>query len=157
MKGRVTGELKKVFRPELLNRIDEIIVFHKLEKSEILTIVDLQLKRLREQMAGYEVVIELTDAAKEVLVEQGFDPAMGARPLRRAIQRFIEDPLADFVLGRELNAGATILVDKKEELTGEEGESLVDIKIIEGEPRAKVTVPPDEPAEEPEEAPVEEE
>ena len=108
-----------------------------------MTIVDLQLKRLREQMATHEVAIELTDAAKEVLVEQGFDPAMGARPLRRAIQRFIEDPLADFVLGRELNPGSTILVDKKEELTGEEGESLVDIKIVEGEPRAeKVTVPP---------------
>jgi ATP-dependent Clp protease ATP-binding subunit ClpC len=157
MKGRVTGELKKVFRPELLNRIDEIIVFHKLEKSEILTIVDLQLKRLREQMATYEVAIELTDAAKEVLVEQGFDPAMGARPLRRAIQRFIEDPLADFVLGRNLNPGATILVDRKEELTGEEDESLVDIRIVEGEPRAeKVTVPAEEPPE-PEEAPAEEE
>jgi ATP-dependent Clp protease ATP-binding subunit ClpC len=153
MKGRVTGELKKVFRPELLNRIDEIIVFHKLEKSEILTIVDLQLKRLREQMAEHEVAIELTDGAKDVLVEQGFDPAMGARPLRRAIQRFIEDPLADFVLGRELSPGATIVVDRKEELTGEEGESLVDIRIVEGEPRAKVTVPPEEPeAAEPDEA-----
>jgi ATP-dependent Clp protease ATP-binding subunit ClpC len=153
MKGRVMGDLKKVFRPELLNRIDETIVFHKLEKSEILTIVDLQLKRLREQMAGHEVAIELTEGAKDVLVEQGFDPAMGARPLRRAIQRFIEDPLADFVLGRELSPGSTILVDKKEELTGEEGESLVDIRIVEGEPRAKVTVPPEEPeAAEPEEA-----
>jgi ATP-dependent Clp protease ATP-binding subunit ClpC len=81
---------------------------------------------------------------------------MGARPLRRAIQRFIEDPLADFVLGRNLNPGATILVDRKDDLTGEEGESLVDIRIIEGEPREKVTVPPDEPAE-PEEAPVVEE
>src|SRR5688500_4633701 len=158
MKGRVTGELKKVFRPELLNRIDEIIVFHKLEKSEILTIVDLQLKRLREQMVNYEVAIELTDDAKKVLVEQGFDPAMGARPLRRAIQRFIEDPLADFVLGRNLNAGATIVVDRKTELTGEEDESLVDIKIVEGEPRAeKVTVPADAPPAEPEEAPAEEE
>src|SRR5688572_2677351 len=155
MKGRVTGELKKVFRPELLNRIDEIIVFHKLEKSEILTIVDLQLKRLREQMAGYEVAIELTDGAKDVLVEQGFDPAMGARPLRRAIQRFIEDPLADFVLGRNLNPGSTILVDRKEEVTGEEGESLVDIRIVEGEPRPeKVTVPAEAPPE-PEEAPAE--
>ena len=63
-------------------------------------------------MATHEVAIELTDAAKEVLVEQGFDPAMGARPLRRAIQRFIEDPLADFVLGRELNPGSTIVVDR---------------------------------------------
>ena len=149
------GELKKVFRPELLNRIDEIIVFHKLEKSEILQIVDLMMKRLREQMAIHGATIELTDAAKELLVEQGYDPAMGARPLRRAIQRLIEDPLADFVLGRELKPGSTILVDRKEELTGEEGESLVDIQIIEGEPRAKVTVPPDEPAEPEEEAPAE--
>jgi ATP-dependent Clp protease ATP-binding subunit ClpC len=150
MKGRVMGDLKKVFRPELLNRIDETIVFHKLDKEEIFTIVDLQLKRLREQMANYEVSIELTTEAKEVLVEQGFDPAMGARPLRRAIQRFIEDPLADYVLGRELNPGATILVDRKAELTGEEGESLVEIRLVEGEPVAEqVTVPPEPPAEAP--------
>src|ERR687889_826487 len=83
MKGRVMGDLKKVFRPELLNRIDETIVFHKLDRTEILTIVDLMLKRLREQMATHEVAIELTTEAKELLVEQGFDPAMGARPLRR--------------------------------------------------------------------------
>ena len=155
MKGRVMGDLKKVFRPELLNRIDETIVFHKLDRSEILTIVDLMLKRLREQMATHEVAIELTDEAKELLVEQGFDPAMGARPLRRAIQRFIEDPLADYVLGRELTPGATILVDRRAELTGAEDESLVDIKLIEGTapPEAeKVTVPPEDPAEAPEAA-----
>ena len=103
MKGRVMGELKKVFRPELLNRIDEIIVFHKLSKEEIMSIVDLQLRRLREQMAVHDVSIELTEDAKELLVDKGYDPAMGARPLRRAIQREIEDPLADFVLGRELS------------------------------------------------------
>jgi ATP-dependent Clp protease ATP-binding subunit ClpC len=145
MKSRVTGELKKVFRPELLNRIDEIIVFHKLEKEEILTIVDLMLRRLREQMATHEVAIELTGEAKELLVEQGFDPAMGARPLRRAIQRFIEDPLADFVLGRTLNPGATILVDRREgEIVGEE--LPVEIRVIEGEARPeKVTVPAEEP------------
>ena len=154
MKSRVMGDLKKVFRPELLNRIDETIVFHKLEKEEILVIVDLMLKRLREQMVIHEVTIELTDAAKELLVEQGFDPAMGARPLRRAIQKFIEDPLADYVLGRELTPGATIMVDRREN-PGED-ESLVDIKLIEGDPQlAKVTVPPEEPAE-PEEAPSEE-
>jgi ATP-dependent Clp protease ATP-binding subunit ClpC len=146
------SELKKVFRPELLNRIDEIIVFHKLEKDEILRIVDLMMKRLRDQIGVHEVAIELTDDAKELLVEQGFDPAMGARPLRRAIQRFIEDPLADFVLGRELNPGATIVVDRRE-IVGEpdENESQVDIKIVEGEPAAvaeKVTVPPEPPAEE---------
>ena len=100
MKERITGELKKVFRPELLNRIDEVIVFHKLAKEEIVQIVELLMNRVREQMASHEVTIELTDAAKELLVEKGYDPTMGARPLRRAIQRFIEDPLADFVLGR---------------------------------------------------------
>jgi ATP-dependent Clp protease ATP-binding subunit ClpC len=127
MKSRVTGELKKVFRPELLNRIDEVIVFHKLEKAEIKQIINLMLKRLREQMAVHKVTIELTDKAKDLLVEQGFDPAMGARPLRRAIQRLIEDPLADFVLGAELMPGATLIVDRKKNSSTE-----VEIKIIPG-------------------------
>jgi len=126
MKARVTGELKKVFRPELLNRIDEVIVFHKLDKAEIKQIIDLMLRRLREQMAVHKVTIELTDKAKNLLVEQGFDPAMGARPLRRAIQRLIEDPLADFVLGAELMPGATLVVDRKKDT------EEVEIKIIPG-------------------------
>ena len=103
MRERVMSELKKVFRPELLNRIDEVIVFHKLEKAEILQVVDILMKRVREEMAKHDVVIELTDEARELLVEQGYDPSMGARPLRRAIQRMIEDPLADFILGRDLS------------------------------------------------------
>src|SRR5947199_10116087 len=107
------GELKKAFRPELLNRIDEVIVFHKLTKEEIMRIVELMMKRLRDQMGEHEAAIELTPEAKELLVEKGYDPTMGARPLRRAIQRFIEDPLADFVLGRELEPGSTILIDPK--------------------------------------------
>ena len=111
MKDRIMGELKKVFRPELLNRIDEVIVFHKLTKDEIKVIVDLMMKRLKEQMVEHEAAIELTEPAKELLVEKGYDPAMGARPLRRAIQRFIEDPLADFVLGRSIKPGSTIVVD----------------------------------------------
>src|SRR5438128_2285718 len=146
MKSRVMGELKKVFRPELLNRIDEIIVFHKLAKEEILKIVDLMLKRLREQMVTHEASIELTDEAKELLVEKGYDPAMGARPLRRSIQRFIEDPLADFVLGRALEPGSTILVGRKAKEDGAPGDE-VDITIIPGEVTPeKITVPPDEPA-----------
>jgi ATP-dependent Clp protease ATP-binding subunit ClpC len=145
MKGRVMGELKKVFRPELLNRIDEIIVFHKLSKEEITTIVDLQLRRLREQMATHEVAIELTDEAKELLVDKGYDPAMGARPLRRAIQRYIEDPLADFVLGRQLEPGSTILVGRTVNEDGEPGDE-VDITFIPGEVTPeKVTVPAEEP------------
>jgi ATP-dependent Clp protease ATP-binding subunit ClpC len=145
MKGRVMSELKKVFRPELLNRIDEIIVFHKLSKEEITTIVDLQLRRLREQMAVHEVAIELTDEAKELLVDKGYDPAMGARPLRRAIQRYIEDPLADFVLGRQLEPGSTILVGRTRTDDGEPGDE-VDITFIPGEVTPeKVTVPAEEP------------
>jgi ATP-dependent Clp protease ATP-binding subunit ClpC len=150
MKGRVMGELKKVFRPELLNRIDEIIVFHKLEKDEITQIIELLMKRLREQMALHEVTIELTDDAKELLVDKGYDPAMGARPLRRAIQRFIEDPLADYVLGRELGPGSNILVARKrDEETGEPTDE-VDITFIPGTVTPEqVTVPPsDPPAEE---------
>ncbi len=139
MKDRIMGELKKVFRPELLNRIDEVIVFHKLTKDEIMTIVELMMKRLRDQMGEHEATIELTEGAKELLVDKGYDPTMGARPLRRAIQRFIEDPLADFVLGRELEPGSTILVDRK-------NADEVDITVIPGEiTPEKVTVPPDEP------------
>jgi ATP-dependent Clp protease ATP-binding subunit ClpC len=145
MKSRVMGELKKVFRPELLNRIDEIIVFHKLDKAEIMTIVDLMLRRLREQMAQHGVTIELTEPAKELLVDKGYDPSMGARPLRRAIQRFIEDPLADYVLGRQLGEGSTILVGRKLNDEGEPGEE-VDITFIPGEVTPEqVTVPPEEP------------
>ncbi len=146
MKSRVMGELKKVFRPELLNRIDEVIVFHKLSKDEIMSIVDLLLRRLREQMATHEVSIELTHEAKELLVDKGYDPAMGARPLRRAIQRYIEDPLADFVLGRELEPGSTILVARTRNDDGEPGDD-VDITFIPGEVTPeKVTVPAEEPA-----------
>ena len=114
MKGKIMTELKRVFRPELLNRIDEVIVFHKLSREQILHIVDFMLNRLREQLEVHEVAIELTETAKELLVQEGYDPAMGARPLRRAIQRILEDPLADFVLAQQMQPGSTILVDRKE-------------------------------------------
>jgi ATP-dependent Clp protease ATP-binding subunit ClpC len=125
MKTRIMGELKKVFRPELLNRIDEVIVFHKLSKNEIKSIVDQLMKRVREQMKVHEVSVELTDTAKDFMVERGYDPTMGARPLRRAIQRFIEDPLADFILARNLKPGSTILVNH------EEGADEVNLQVIE--------------------------
>jgi len=113
-----------VFRPELLNRIDEVIVFQKLTKDEIKQIVDQLMKRVREQMKVHEVSIELTDASKEFMVDKGYDPTMGARPLRRAIQRYIEDPLADFVLGRSLKPGSTVLVDHKD------GDDEVNLQLI---------------------------
>src|ERR1017187_5586397 len=120
MKNRIMGELKKVFRPEFLNRIDDVIVFHKLQKQEIKQIVELLLLRIRESMAERELQLELTDDAKDLLVEKGWDPSMGARPLRRAIQRYIEDPLADFVLREQLVPGATVVVDPSKD--DEEGE-----------------------------------
>ena len=107
MKTRIMSELKKVFRPEFLNRIDEVIVFHKLAKEEIHEIVELLLKRIRESLAERELSLNLSDDAADLLVEKGWDPAMGARPLRRAIQRYIEDPLADEVLAQTMPAGST--------------------------------------------------
>ncbi|MCP9491462.1 MAG: ATP-dependent Clp protease ATP-binding subunit [Solirubrobacteraceae bacterium MAG38_C4-C5] len=111
MKNRIMGELKKVFRPEFLNRIDDVIVFHKLQKPEIKQIIELLLRRVRESMADRELQLELTEEAKDFLVDKGWDPSMGARPLRRAIQRYIEDQLADFVLRQELTPQATVMVD----------------------------------------------
>ncbi|MBI5106105.1 MAG: ATP-dependent Clp protease ATP-binding subunit [Solirubrobacterales bacterium] len=133
MKGRVMGELKKVFRPEFLNRIDDVIVFHKLQKDEIKTIVELLLRRIRESLAERELQLELSDEAKELLVDKGWDPAMGARPLRRAIQRYIEDPLADFVLRAELMPGGTVMVDRAPE--GEDPEVKLSVVAPEEQPK----------------------
>src|SRR6476619_1337250 len=129
MKNRIMGELKKVFRPEFLNRIDDVIVFHKLQKEEIKQIVELLLLRIRETMAERELQLELSGDAKEMLVEKGWDPAMGARPLRRAIQRYVEDPLTDFVLREEITPGATVVVDPAPE-GDEEGEGGVKLSIV---------------------------
>jgi ATP-dependent Clp protease ATP-binding subunit ClpC len=128
MKTNIMGELKKVFRPEFLNRIDDVIVFHKLTKDEIREIVELLLKRIREAMAERELSLNLSDDAKDLLVEKGWDPSMGARPLRRAIQRYIEDPLSDAVLRSQVAEGSTIEVER-EEAKEEGGEPEVNITI----------------------------
>ena len=113
MKNRIMSDLKKVFRPEFLNRIDEVIVFHKLAREEVREIIDLMISRVRTQVAEHELQLELTDEAKDILVDKGWDPSMGARPLRRAIQRYIEDPLADEVLRQgEMTPGSTVMVSK---------------------------------------------
>jgi ATP-dependent Clp protease ATP-binding subunit ClpC len=122
MKGRVTEELKKHFRPEFINRLDEIIVFHELEVDELKQIVDLMLERVRDQLDAQHLDLILTDDAKEFLGTRGYDPELGARPLRRAIQRLLEDPLSERVLLGEFKAGITILVGldaENEELTFE--------------------------------------
>jgi len=110
MKDRVLSELKKTFRPELLNRIDDVIVFHELSHAEIKQIVDLLMKRVKDQLAEQEIEIILSDDAKEALVMEGYDPVYGARPLRRAIQKLIEDPLSEKVLAKEYRPGSTILI-----------------------------------------------
>ncbi len=110
MKKGIMGELKKVFRPEFLNRIDEVIVFHKLAKTEVREIVELLMKRVRESLAERELSLNLSEDAADLLVEKGWDPSMGARPLRRAIQRYIEDPLADEVLAQNAEPGSTVEV-----------------------------------------------
>ena len=119
MKNRIMGELKKVFRPEFLYRIDDVIVFDKLQKDEIGQIVELLLLRIRESMADRELQLELTDPTKEMLVEKGWDPAM-VLVLCAAPSSVIEDPLADFVLREKVIPGATVVVNPANE--GEEGE-----------------------------------
>ncbi|HEV3474034.1 MAG TPA: ATP-dependent Clp protease ATP-binding subunit, partial [Actinomycetota bacterium] len=114
MKDKVMDELKRSFRPEFLNRIDEVIVFHSLSREHVKAIVDLMMKRVREQLKAKDVEIELTDAVKELLAEKGYDPSLGARPLRRTIQRFVEDPLAEKMLYKQFNAGQTIIVDARD-------------------------------------------
>jgi ATP-dependent Clp protease ATP-binding subunit ClpC len=144
MKSRIMGELKKSFRPEFLNRIDDVIVFHKLQKDEIRSVVELLMLRVRETLAERGLQIELTEEARDFLVEKGWDPAMGARPLRRAIQRYIEDPLADFVLREELTEGATVMVD----VAPEDSDEDVTLTVVESKVPAAVGAPEDEPADE---------
>jgi ATP-dependent Clp protease ATP-binding subunit ClpC len=144
MKGRIMGELKKVFRPEMINRIDEIVVFHKLTRDEIKSIVDLMITRVRTSMAEMNLQLELSDGMKDLLADKGWDPSMGARPLRRAIQRYVEDPVADKVLSEKIEPGSTVLVEKLEQQVqgGPNDGQEVEIKIIKPKkPRAKKKTP----------------
>ena len=111
MKGKVSDELKSHFRPEFLNRIDDIIVFHQLNKEQIIQIVDLMIANLDDRLKAKDMGIELTQAAKDLLAARGYDPLLGARPLRRTIQREIEDSLSERILFSELKAGEIIVVD----------------------------------------------
>src|SRR5438477_547270 len=129
MKDRIMGELKKVFRPEFLNRIDEVIVFHKLTREEIKEIIELMIGRVRAQVAEHELQLELEEQAKELLVDRGWDPAMSARPLSRAIQRYIEDPLADEVLRQgDIVSGTTVMIER--DPSGDEDERPLKMKLV---------------------------
>jgi ATP-dependent Clp protease ATP-binding subunit ClpC len=111
MKEKVQDALKNHFKPEFLNRIDEVIVFHELTKEEITAIVDLLIARTRVQLEAQGLGLELTVEAKTFISERGYQPELGARPLRRAIQQLVDDPLSERILTKEFRAGEIILVD----------------------------------------------
>jgi ATP-dependent Clp protease ATP-binding subunit ClpC len=142
MKGKVSDELKSHFRPEFLNRIDDIIVFHQLTKPQIIQIVDLMLKNLDDRLQAKDMGIELTPAAKDLLAERGYDPLLGARPLRRVIQREIEDSLSERILFGELKAGEIIVVDV-------EGIGAEAVFTFKGAPKASMPDTPEDLAEAP--------
>jgi ATP-dependent Clp protease ATP-binding subunit ClpC len=115
MREKVNEALKQHFRPEFLNRVDETIVFHELSRQEVVQMVDLMIKRLSVQLESQGLGIELTTAAKELLAERGYDPQLGARPLRRAIQRLVEDELSEKILYKQFAAGQIIVVDTEDD------------------------------------------
>jgi ATP-dependent Clp protease ATP-binding subunit ClpC len=140
MKSKVQQELKQHFRPEFLNRIDDVIVFHQLTETEIIEIVDLMIDSLEKRLNEQDMAIELTPAAKELLAHRGYDSTLGARPLRRTIQRDIEDPLAEKMLFGELPKGSIIVVD----VATDDGDEPF---VFRATPKAELPdVPPVEPA-----------
>jgi ATP-dependent Clp protease ATP-binding subunit ClpC len=141
MKEKVNDALKQHFRPEFLNRIDDVIVFHELSREEVTQIVDLMVRRVRVQLESQGLGLELTPEAKLYLAEKGYDPTLGARPLRRALQRLVEDPLSEHILHKQFRAGEIIVVDVEPD-PDKQGEQRIAFRSIEG-----FTPPPMELAE----------
>lgn len=135
MKAKVTEELKQHFRPEFLNRVDEIVVFHQHGPDEIIKIVDLMVGQVEERLKDKDMGIELTPAAKELVAKRGFDPVLGARPLRRALQRDVEDVLAEKILFGEVRPGQIVLVDAAPEGTVN-SDGLAEYFTFTGTPKA---------------------
>ena len=113
MERRVNAALRDAFKPEFLNRVDETIIFNNLGREEIKSIVEIQLKRLRQNLAGRKMALEITERAKALIADSGFDPVYGARPLKRTIQRLIQDPLAVKILAGEFKEGDRVKVDSQ--------------------------------------------
>jgi ATP-dependent Clp protease ATP-binding subunit ClpC len=129
MKTKVNEELKRSFRPEFLNRIDEVIVFHELSQENITKIVDLLIRRVETQLSAQGLTLQLTPEAKLLLAKKGYDPTLGARPLRRAIQRMVEDPMSEKILWKEFSAGETIVVDTA---TNDDGVEEITFRSVPG-------------------------
>jgi ATP-dependent Clp protease ATP-binding subunit ClpC len=132
MKEKVNDALKQHFRPEFLNRVDETIVFHELSKEEVIAIVDLLIARTEKQLEGQGIGLELTQEAKLLLADKGYDPTLGARPLRRAIQRLVEDPLSERLLYKEFRAGEIVIVDAEPDPESDKGDKMIVFRSIEG-------------------------
>jgi ATP-dependent Clp protease ATP-binding subunit ClpC len=130
MKAKVNDELKQHFRPEFLNRVDDVVVFPQLSQDEIVQIVDLEIAKLDGRLRDKDMGLELTQAAKVLLAEKGYDPVLGARPLKRAIQREIEDVLSEKILFGDLKPGELVLIDG-------EGEGLLGEFTFRGVPKGE--------------------
>ena len=114
MKDKLMDELKRHFRPEFLNRVDEIVVFHSLSRAQIYEIVSMNLDYVQRRLDEYRIRLQATDKAKELLAQKGYDPQFGARPLRRTVQRLVEDPLSEGILGGRFKHGDTVQIDDEE-------------------------------------------
>src|SRR5258706_10144835 len=110
MRDKIMDEAKRQFRPEFLNRLDDIIVFRSLTKADLIQILDLEIKKVMERLKGKKLELVLDDKAKDFLVEKGYDPTYGARPMRRSVERFLEDPLAEEILKGALHEGEPVKV-----------------------------------------------
>jgi ATP-dependent Clp protease ATP-binding subunit ClpC len=133
MRKKLMDSLKRVFRPEFINRVDNVIVFRSLNKKDIEEIVDLELQKVAHRLEEHSIVLNATQKALEVLAELGYDPEMGARPLRRVIQQKVEDPLSDALLSGEFSDGDVIIVDAEEDevvLRHSEGELSAPSEVV---------------------------
>ena len=110
MKGKILEETNRHFKPEFLNRLDDLVVFHMLEKVDLKRIVDLEIQKLLDRLQEREIELELDDSAREFLIGEGYDPNFGARPMRRAVERFLEDPLAESLLRGSVKNGSLVAV-----------------------------------------------
>jgi ATP-dependent Clp protease ATP-binding subunit ClpC len=113
-KSVIQNALRKAFSPEFLNRVDDMVMFKSLQREDIHKIIDLELNKLFQRIEGLGYILTLTEKAKDFIVEQGYDEKFGARPLKRAIQKFIEDPLAEGIINQNLNEGDTVIMDREE-------------------------------------------
>jgi ATP-dependent Clp protease ATP-binding subunit ClpB len=134
IEAAVKDLLKEQFRPEFLNRVDEMIVFHPLRKEQLTLIVDVQLEHLRKRLRARSLRLTLTDAARRLLADEGYDPTLGARPLKRVIQQRLENPLAQRILSGDFAEGDTIHVDvdeRKHDFTFDKSRETVEAEMVE--------------------------